>query len=144
MGLRPVHFQFWRGSEPAANAQIRLKPVARIINGATVALPVVAEPVQLDPNGEATVTLLTTEEGTTAGWEVFEAPGALPGPSVFQVPEGDGTLEYSEALPPTPGAFLYNVDGGKEFPDDAPIGAQGSDWTSGLAVNEVYIYEKGL
>jgi hypothetical protein len=119
-----------------------LRPAVRITDGPVTALPVIAQPVLLDANGEATVSLLTTREGTAAGWEVFEAPGQLPGPSVFQVPEGEGTLEYSEALPIAPGGFLYNLDGGADFPDDAPLGSQGADWTSGVAENQVYVYEK--
>lgn len=138
MATRQVHFQFTKGPNvPAALDQFLIRPLARNITGATVNLPV-WERVALDGNGEAYATLIVTEEGSGAGYEVKEAPGELAGPVKFAVPPGETTLEYSEALPPEAGAFLYDLTGGIDFPADAPIGAQGLDSDTGN------IYEKGL
>lgn len=138
MSTRLVHFQFTKGPNvPAAYDQFLIRPLARYVSGAIVNLPK-WEPVQLDGNGEAYATLIVTEEGSSAGYEIKEAPGEIPGPFQFAVPTGDGTLEYSEALPPEPGAYLYDLTGGLDFPEDAPIGSQGVDLDTGN------VYEKGL
>lgn len=138
MATRLTHFQFTKGPNvPAARDQFLIRPLTRNISGATVNLPK-WEPVQLDGNGEAYATLIVTEEGSAAGYEIKEAPGEVQGSTRFAVPPGDGTLEYSEALPPAPGAYLYDLTGGLDFPAEAPIGSQGIDYDTGN------VYEKGL
>lgn len=138
MSTRLVHFQFTKGPNvPAARDQFLIRPLTRNISGAVVNVPS-WDRVQLDGNGEAFCTLIVTEEGSGAGYEVKEAPGEVQGSVAFAVPPGENTLEYSEALPPEPGAFLYDLTGGIDFPVEAPVGSQGVDYTNGN------IYEKGL
>jgi hypothetical protein len=138
MSVRQVHFRFTKGPNvPAAHDHFLIRPLARNISGATVNLSA-WDRVTLDGNGEATCTLIVTEEGSAAGYEVKEAPGELASTVAFAIPPGDSTLEYSEALPPEAGAFLYDLTGGADFPADAPIGSQGVDYDNGN------IYSKGL
>lgn len=131
MPTRPVHFQFWRGASVAAKEVFYLAPARRIVSGLTVGVPSDGEPILLDKNGETTIELLTTEIGTLAGWEILEAPGELTGPRVFQVPAGEGTLEYADTIAPEAGAFLYTLVDDGEFPDDAPHGALGLNPVNG-------------
>lgn len=138
MAQRLVHFKFTKGPNvAAARDHFLIRPLARIVDGATVGLAV-WDRVLLDGNGEATCSLIVSEEGAATGYEVKEAPGQLAGSVAFTVPPGDSTLEYSEALPPEAGAFLYDLTGGIDFPDEAPVGSQGVDYDNGN------IYEKGL
>lgn len=138
MAVRRTHFKFSKGPNwPAAHDQFRIRPLTRNVDAGTVNLPV-WDLVQLDGNGETYLDLIAAGEGSPVGYEIKEAPGKLNGPVVFSVPEGEGVFEYADALPPQPGAYLYDLTGNVDFPDEAPYGSQGIDYYTGN------IYQKGL
>jgi len=103
MGTRKVHFQFAvGGSEPAAGRVVKIGPTARFVTGATVNLPDSKE-YGLSATGELTLDLETNPQDSDWVWGIQEQYRVSSKVRIFEVPEGETTLEYSEAPAADPG-----------------------------------------